>query len=81
MKPEKLLNIIGEIDMKYIVSARRKLEASGVDNNKDFEQQVYQRTAFCLAGVLIAMALVLFLAMGFSELVFGVLLTIGNCIN
>ena len=80
MKPEKLLNIIGEIDMKYIVSARRKLEASGVDN-KDFEQLVYQRTAFCLAGVLIAMALVLLLAMGFSELVFGVLLTIGNCIN
>lgn len=48
MKPEKLLKIIGEIDMKYIASARRRLEASAIENNNGFEQLLYRRTVFCM---------------------------------
>lgn len=62
MRPEKLLSSIGEIDVKYVTSARRRLEASGDHRSADCKRRVCRRTAVCLLIVLIGSAIVFLLS-------------------
>lgn len=60
MRSEKLLRIIGEIDMKYITSARNRLEATDAQKDIECKRCIFLRATGCMIIVLAVVALAFF---------------------